>query len=106
MSKRKDSDETEQLRKRNKELESTIRVLRKRLKKLENFFQQKEDLEIEADIKEEQDDLTDEKKFNQPQSCPDCTAILSIIKMANRVFYRCSRYPACKHRTKAEIVDE
>ena len=88
-------------------MESTVRVLRKRLKKLENFFQQKEDLQIEAEIKEEQDAiLKDEINFNKPQTCPDCTSMLSIVKMANRVFYRCSKHPYCKYRTKAEIVEE
>lgn len=108
MSKKKHLDENEQLKNRIRDLEQTNKTLRRRLKKLEQLTEQKDDLMLEQEIKEIEDQLTEElphTKKEELQACADCGSPLSIVKMANRVFYRCNKHPHCRYRTKATIED-
>lgn len=101
MAKKKQQDETEQLKQKIKELESTNRVLRKRLKRLEQFAHEAEEIvenEIES-LKEEDNSQQDENK------CPECGDYLNLVKIAGRSFKQCVGKPACKYRTKA-IMDD
>ena len=102
---KKNNDEADQLRQKIKELESTNRVLRKRLKKLDAYHQQKEDLVIEAEINEEIADLTEERKqyakTNAVPTCPECEGTITVVKTAGRMFTRCGNHPVCQYRTKA-----
>jgi hypothetical protein len=105
-SKKKQLDDLDTLRNRVKEQEQTIKVLRRRLKKLEQFHMQKNDLELEAEIKEEMADLKDENKPDEIPVCPECKGSLAIVKVANRVFSKCSNQPFCKWRSKSVIEED
>ena len=104
---KKNNDEMEQLRARIKEVESTNRVLRKRLKKLEGYHQQREDLVIEQEIEEEMSEIMEDRKTREIKRvdsipvCPECNAILTVIKIAGRTITRCVNHPVCQYRHKA-----
>ena len=108
---KKINDEVEQLRVRIKDLESTNRVLRKRLKKLDAYHQQKEDLVIEQEIQEEMSEIKEDnenrerKRISEIPTCPECNASITTIKTAGRVFNRCTNHPVCQWRTKARIEE-
>lgn len=93
MSKKKFLTEEERLQERIKELESTNKVLRKRLKKLESQKHIKEFEYVEVE------------KFHKTfisEKCPECeSGDLDLVKIANRVWKACKN---CAYRTKTQKV--
>lgn len=99
--KKQQLDELEILKQENKKLEQTNRVLRKRLKRLEQFAEEDEDQKIEEEFKEEQPSIKDQDN----NKCPECNDFLSVVKIAGRSFKQCNGKPLCKYRTKAVMDD-
>lgn len=98
--KRKDNqeDSIERLQGRIKELESTNKTLRKRLKRLEKYSEQFIET-VEAAVEESHEETQPQKSISR---CPECVkGTMAIIKITDRQFERCQE---CGFRTKARKV--
>lgn len=100
--KKDDNDELHSLQKENRDLKSTIKSLRKKLKRLvqlEQIEEEKKADEVEEEIAE--DDKLNEVDLLKINKCPNCGGDLAFVSVAGRKFTKCIKYPHCRYRTEA-----